>query len=132
MSKQVLSVEQMQHLQELGLKMKKTMLYWIVFNVGDEKDFVTIEEHAMEVLDESCEMLPAYTLQDVLDLLPESIKLENTEYDISIYSMHGKWAVDYCSDTDSEIQSNECEDIIDAAYSRLLWCIKQGCFTNNY
>lgn len=126
MSKHVLDIDQVKHLQELGLEMKKTMLYWIVFNVGHENNFVTTREHAMEVLDESCGMLPAYTLQDVLDLLPRSIKLENTKYDISIYFMDGKWAVDYCSDTGADIQSNECEEIIDAAYSRLLWCIKQG------
>lgn len=126
MIKQVLSIEQMQHLQELGLELKDTMLYWIVYKVGNEKNFVTTKENAMEVIDESCGMLPAYTLQDVLDALPESIKAGNTEYTISFYYIHGKWAVDYSSDTSADIQSNECEYIIDAAYSRLLWCIKHG------
>ena len=28
MSKQVLDIEQMQHLQELGMELKETLLYW--------------------------------------------------------------------------------------------------------
>ena len=72
------------------------------------------------------ECLPAYTLQDILDLLPCVIKTGNTEYSISIYPINGKWAVDYCSETGADIQSSECEHLIDAVYSRLLWCIEQG------
>ena len=130
-SKQVLDVQQMQHLKELGLELKDTMLYWVVYKVGHENNFVTMKENAIEVIDESCGMLPAYTLQDVLDALPESIKAGNTEYTISFYYIHGKWAVDYSSDTGADIQSNECEYIIDAAYSRLLWCIKNGYVETN-
>lgn len=53
------------------MELKDTMLYWIVYKVGNEKKFVTTKEYAMEIIDESCVMLPAYTLQDVLDALPE-------------------------------------------------------------
>ena len=67
----------MQHLQELGLKLKETMLYWVVYEVGHENSFVTTKENAMEVIDESCGMLPAYTLQDVLDALPIEIKYKD-------------------------------------------------------
>ena len=77
MSKQCLDVYQMQHLQELGLELKETMLYWVVYEAGHENNFVTTKENAMEVIDESCGMLPAYTLQDVLDALPKEIKYEN-------------------------------------------------------
>ena len=77
MSKQCLDVQQMQHLQELGLKLKETMLYWVVYEVGHENSFVTTKENAMEVIDESCGMLPVYTLQDVLDALPIEIKYKD-------------------------------------------------------
>ena len=73
MSKQCLDVQQMQHLQELGLELKETMLYWVVYEAGHENNFVTTKENAMEVIEESCGMLPAYTLQDVLDALPKRI-----------------------------------------------------------
>lgn len=68
-SKQVLSIEQMQHLQELGMELKGTMMYWVFYKAGHEIIFVTTKENAMEIIDESCGILPAYTLQDVLDAL---------------------------------------------------------------
>lgn len=76
-SKQVLDIQQMQHLQELGLELKETMLYWVVYEAGHENNFVTTKENAMEVIDESCGMLPAYTLQDALDALPIEIKYKD-------------------------------------------------------
>lgn len=123
-SKQILDVHQMQHLKELGMELKDTMLYWIVYNVGNEKNFVTTRENAMEVIDESCGTLPAYTLQDVLDALPKSLEIGKSKYEISIYMIEGKWAVDYYSETDADIQSLECENLIDAVYSRLCWAIE--------
>ena len=123
-SKQVLDVHQMQHLQEMGLKLKETMLYWVVYEVGHENNFVTTKENAMEVIDESCGMFPAYTLQDVLDALPKSLEIGKSKYEISIYMIEGKWAVDYYSETDADIQSLECENLIDAVYSRLCWAIE--------
>ena len=68
--------------------------------------------------------IPAYTLQDVLDALPKSLEIGKSKYEISIYMIAGKWAVDYCSETDADIQSLECENLIDAVYSRLCWAIK--------
>lgn len=44
MTKQVLSIEQMRHLQELGLELKETMLYWVVYEAGHENNFVTTKE----------------------------------------------------------------------------------------
>lgn len=126
MSKQCLDVHQMQHLQELGIELKETMLYWVVYVAGHENNFVTTKENAMEVIDESCGMLPAYTLQDVLDSLPGCLEIGGTEYEITIYMINCKWAVDYCSEKGADIQSGECENLIDAAYSRLCWCIENG------
>ena len=128
-SKQVLDVQLMQHLQELGLELKETMLYWVVYEAGHENNFVTTKENAMEVIDESCGMLPAYTLQDVLDALPKEIMYENKRCWASIdledgfigyyyenYSLYYKWAYFEAVMKD--------ESIIDAAYELLVWCIE--------
>ena len=127
MSKQVLDIEQVKHLQEMGLEMKKTMLYWIVFNVGHENNFVTTREHAMEVLDESCGMLPAYTLQDVLDALPKDISKDGCTWYASLYIDFENNRIAY-GNTDRygfeiyhEIMIEK--DLIDAAYSMLCWAI---------
>ena len=133
-SKQVLDVQQMQHLQELGLELKETMLYWVVYEVGHENSFVTTKENAMEVIDESCGMLPAYTLQDVLDALPLQVEIplhpERGKYELRIKRMvFDEGRVMYSVVYEKEdyidwivIYSDEV--LIDAAYSMLCWAIE--------
>ena len=131
MSKQCLDVQQMQHLQEMGLKLKETMLYWVVYEVGHENNFVTTKENAMEVIDESCGMLPAYTLQDVLDALPIEIKYKDKRcwlcielademigYYYEDYHLEHKWVY-------HEVVMKD-ENLIDAAYRLLIWVIENG------
>ena len=131
MEKQCLDVQQMQHLQELGLEPKETMLYWVVYEAGHENNFVTTKENAMEVIDESCGMLPAYTLQDVLDLLPKSIGVEYI-YDLCIFPE----SISYTQFIGGEINDNLFavpinESLIDAAYSLLCWAIENGYVETN-
>ena len=131
MSKQCLDVQKIQHLQELGLKLKETMLYWVVYEVGNENNFVTTKENAMEVIGESCGMLPAYTLQDVLDALPIEIKYKDKRcwlcielademigYYYENYRFEHKWVY-------HEVVMKH-ESLIDAAYMLLIWVIENG------
>lgn len=128
MSKQCLDVQQMQHLQKLGLKLKETMLYWVVYEVGHENNFVTTKENAMEVIDESCGMLPAYTLQDVLDALPIEIKykdkrcwlcIELADEMIGYYYENARFEHRWVY---YEVVMID-ESLIDAVYSLLCWAI---------
>ena len=128
MSKQCLDVQQMQHLQELGLELKETMLYWVVYEAGHENNFVTTKENAMEVIDESCGMLPAYTLQDVLDALPKDISKDGCTWYASLYIDFENNRIAY-GNTDRygfEIYHGIMieKDLIDAAYSMLCWAIE--------
>ena len=117
----------MQHLQELGLELKETKLYWVVYEVGHENNFVTTKENAMEVIDESCGMLPAYTLQDVLDALPKDISKDGCTWYASLYIDFENNRIAY-GNTDRygfeiyhEIMIEK--DLIYAAYSMLCWAI---------
>ena len=126
-NKQVLDAQQMQHLQELGLGLKETMLYWVVYEVGHENNFVTTKENAIEVIDESCGMLPAYTLQDVLDALPEKITHKHKDYLIEIWKRDGEWYIGYLFfDVDDvvHLHGETNKSFIDAAYSLLCWAIE--------
>ena len=120
-SKQILSIEQMQHLQKMGLKLKETMMYW-TNNHKEKQDWYMTRNPVGRLFADEC--LPAYTLQDVLDALPKSLEIGKSKYEISIYMIGGKWAVDYYSEKDADIQSGECENLIDAVYSRLCWAIE--------
>ena len=135
-SKQVLGVQQMQYLQELGLEMKETMLYWARCVDNNPRaathygKWVLIKgNNAQTVGLMHWEFIPAYTLQDVLDALPKEITFENKRCWASIdledgfigyyyenYSLYYKWAYFEAVMKD--------ENLIDAAYRLLIWAIE--------
>ena len=95
MSKQVLDVQQMQHLQELGVDTSNaSMLYCEMY---DEEPLLVESKHRFDKEENAiclcgirnsvvyCKsVIPVYTLQDVLDLLPKSIGVEYI-YDLCIF-----------------------------------------------
>lgn len=120
MLKQCLSIEEMKHLHELGLDTSNASMCWIKTPHGRD---LTFNDEWMNLEESNLDPVLAYTLQDVLDALPKSLEIGKSKYEISIYMIEGKWAVDYYSETDADIQSRECENLIDAVYSRLCWAI---------
>ena len=63
-SKQVLDVQQMQHLQGLGLKLDYDTLYrYVKF---EDTDWLLKPFSDLNIIGISCKYIPAYTLQDVL------------------------------------------------------------------
>ena len=125
-SKQVLDVQQMQHLQELGLKLDyNTMLSWIVDERGKDKPLLCISSEAVDYVDFSHYCLPAYTLQDVLDALPDFID----EYSLIIDISFGVIRYDNLKWKDSPILkeayfNDEDKYLIDAAYELLVCCVE--------
>ena len=127
MSKQVLSIEQMRHLEELGLRTdiyNSTFLWWK--QKGEWKLYATesCEAHP------SCDILiPAYTLQDVLDALPEEIKFKRKDYHIEMWLRDGEWSIAYLHFTPDDTLYAHLEqdkEILKAAYEMLCWCIEEG------
>lgn len=127
MSKQVLTIEQMRNLQELGLGIKETTLYWVrPKNPVDSDTWVLFTWISMKY-GEGFDFIPTYTLQDILDILPTSIdgyKLEmGVEYAQSWFAVYinGFQSLRY-----------ECEEnLIDAAYELLCWAIENGYVETN-
>lgn len=77
-SKQVLSIEQMKHLQELGLDTSDASMCWCCFlgNIEEEWELEIYENVLNQKRDSTFwETLPTYTLQDILDKLPESVQV---------------------------------------------------------
>ena len=133
-SKQVLDVQQMQHLQELGLELKETMLYWARCVDNNPRaathygKWVLIKgNNAQTVGLMHWEFIPAYTLQDVLDALPKDISKDGCTWYASLYIDFENNRIAY-GNTDRygfeiyhEIMIEK--DLIDAAYSMLCWAI---------
>ena len=124
MSKQCLDVQQMQHLQELGLDTSNASMGWI--NTPNGRDLTFNDEWIN--LDESIlDPIPAYTLQDVLDALPKDISKDGCTWYASLYIDFENNRIAY-GNTDRygfevyhEIMVEK--DLIDAAYSMLCWAI---------
>ena len=136
MTKQTLSIEQMQHLQELGLELKKdTILVWARFMLGKTQisDWEIAYNHS--AITDNSQTIPAYTLQDVLDALPKEISKDGCTWYASLYIDFENNRVAY-GNTDRygfeiyhEIMIEK--DLIDAAYSMLCWTIENGYVESN-
>lgn len=126
-SKQVLDVQQMQHLQELGMKLDyNTLLKYVKF---EDSDWLLKPSSDLNIIGISCRYIPAYTLQDVLDALPRSIGGdEEVNYRLQIEQMARKfddWRVSYVSVSQDEyFHYSQSTNLIDAVYELLVWCIE--------
>lgn len=122
-SKQVLDVQQMQHLQELGMKMDYDTLYrYVKF---EDTDWLLKPFSDLNIIGISFKYIPAYTLQDVLDALPDFIG----EYCPIIDMSFGIIRYDNLKEKDSPILkeiyfNDEDKYLIDAAYELLVWCVE--------
>lgn len=130
MSKQVLDVQQMQHLQELGLKPDyNTMLSWIIDERDKDKSLLCISSEAVDYVDFSHYCIPTYTLQDVLDALPIEIKYKDKRCWLCI-DLADEWVGYYYENIHFaqkyvyyEVVKVD-ESLIDAAYRLLCWAIE--------
>lgn len=140
MSKKVLDIEQMKHLQELGLDISGASMCWwrrIRDFRGEKVEgnwSLSLNKPFIVQNFEQNENIPTFTLQDILDLLPESIDRPKGEFHLNIDRLNNYWYVSYIIYVKGgfcEIE-NMCEsELIDAAYEIFCWCIKNGYVKTN-
>lgn len=122
--KQVLSIEQMKHLQELGLDTSDASMC-VEWRESDESKKVVTSLDADTYYDYYHE---TYTLHDILGLLPKEIRTSTDTYclTISIYDCK-EWYICYSmSDEFDYYKEFKSGQLIDAAYDMLCWCIEKG------
>ena len=130
-SKQCLDVQQMQHLQEMGLNTSNaSMLYCDLY----DEEYILVESKHRFDKEENAILLegvrnsviyckkvtPAYTLQDVLELLPGSVNWNR----LLITSNGCECMFQYALYESDPIVAFHNEETIDAAYDMLCWCIE--------
>lgn len=126
-SKQVLSIEQMQHLQELGLELDYDTLYrYVKF---EDSDWILKPFSDLNIIGISFKYIPAYTLHDVLDKLPKEINSRTRRFWLRIDLEDECLYYYYDNLSLVEIRKkvfgyNGMGELIDAAYEMLCWCIK--------
>ena len=127
MSKQVLDVQQMQHLQELGLDTSNASMCWTKMSNGRGLAF---NDEWISRGESLFEPVPAYTLQDVLDALTRweiyygfcpRITIDLSERLIR-YHFKDK---QYVKTVMKSFDSNGTGCLIDAAYEMLCWAIEK-------
>ena len=114
MKDQVLSIEQMQKLKELGVDASKASMTW--FRGGESIDYdLGIYSKSISGL---YEFVPTFTLQDMIELMPNNVKYEGKSYYLSI----DKKFVGYIDDMDVEDCVLESEgNILENTFKVLVW-----------
>lgn len=138
MSKQVLSIEQMKHLKELGVNDGKANFYWHRtkslnnYEGWDEwKLHYGVLRLARGFTVINCEYVRTFTLQDILDLLPNLIESqdEGNNYWLEFgTAMEDEewWYIRYMSVYGVKLNYEEHVHLIEAAYEMLCWVIDNG------
>lgn len=117
--KQVLSIEQMKHLKNLGLDTSDGSMCF-EWNESDSDNMVVTSPDADTNYDYYCK---TYTLQDILDKLPCFI----VNQVLTIQKLADSYTCLYIEPyTRSMINITESKEPIDAAYDMLCWCIENG------
>ncbi|OJX63050.1 MAG: hypothetical protein BGO84_14190 [Dysgonomonas sp. 37-18] len=129
MKNQVLSIEQMKSLIQLGIDTSKASMCWIKNTDGDE----TENKYMLSVHNEWCyEMsclspIPTFTLQDILSILPRKIhdKITNRNAHLNIEYAENKVGISYLVGAYVMVGDFRTinDNIINAAYSMLIWAI---------
>lgn len=92
--KQVLSIEQMQHLKRLGLDTSDATMCWIKTPKGRD---VAFNDDWIDRRESLLDPIPAYTLQDILAKLPNRIEIKDDEFDLNIRFYNNSVSMFYSS-----------------------------------
>ena len=134
MSKQCLDVQQMQHLQELGMDTSNASMYWISYN-GISASIPS--NFNLPTSDNDYVICDAYTLQDVLDALPKFYHIANigwTKLSVRVHTTK-EWEIGYVYTDELGKYAYGCrilgKELIDAAYELFCWCVEMGFVETN-
>lgn len=126
-SKQVLSIDQMKHLQELGLELINTSTFlWYRQMLGK----IPLSDWKLTVWNENIfseeNVFPAYTLQDILDKMPKRIETEDYEFELYIYYHESGVSVFYDDGDITQLAFFSEPTLLESAYEMLCWIIENG------
>lgn len=115
---QVLSIEQVRELQELGFDVNEYGIFFIAEGFYDSNKYIVNEEMLNNevIYNEIREYFPTLTIWDIMDILPEEIE----EKVLNIFAFGETWSVGW-----EGIQYCGSNKLIDALFETLKWCIKE-------
>lgn len=129
MKNQVLTIEQMQTLKELGVDTSKASMYYVP-KLHSETEYLLISIKPHPII----EYIPAFTLEDILEILPTTIVAGTWSYDLtSDLKNHIAYLLndELFSDEDEFLHTETGENLLDIAYRMLVWVIQNGYLKTN-
>lgn len=137
-SKQVLDVQQMQHLQELGLNLKPSLLhYYKIINIDSGKWYLSVTIGDISHDSPTYQYIPAYTLADIIETLPSNIEDTLFYYWLEMGKENepgtiDEYTVEYRTNSgDTLYRVRKTGNLIDAAYETLCWCLENKYIETN-
>ena len=128
MKNNVLSIKQMQKLTEYGIDTSNAKIFWckqvngITLNEPiNGIPFLTFNKSNMLVGFMRFEYTPTFTLQDMIELMPESFKHDGNIYYLEIHK--NSFGYTEYEEYESMYASNE-DSIINNAYNTLIWLLE--------
>ena len=141
MKKIALTIEEMKQLQEYGIDTSISSMKWMKVPTANAIIYNT-NEYTWELFivhSKMIDSIPAFTLQDIIELLPKSICIDGIKYglDLFIDDIKREWNITYsrcdCS-PEQKLEYSLIEsdfEIIDAVYHMLIRCAKNGFLNKN-
>lgn len=115
MKDQVLSIERMQKLKELGVNSRNASMLWIShINKNDYSKYKLVtNEYELTCLD----IIPTFTLQDMIELMPDKIIIDYENYYLCI----DKNCTAYLTVEEEALWFGKGNGILINTYSMLVW-----------
>ncbi len=127
MNDKVLSIEQMQHLQELGIDTSNASMFYVP-KLDPKGEYCLLNVQPNPVIP----YIPTYTLHDIIGMLPKEIVYNEDCYALTMCIYADMWHVCYSmSDEFDYYKEFESESLLDAAYEMLCWCAEKGYLKSN-
>ena len=119
MKDQVLSINQMQHLKELGIDVSKASMAWY----QDYDDLLDRSYSLCELTNFTKKLynIPTFTLQDMINLMPcEFWATDGNLYELEINNKHIGY-VNSMHDYKEPLYYNWNDNLLENAYNMLVW-----------
>lgn len=131
MKDQVLSIEQMQHLKDLGIDTSKASMFWDIPNPPcyRQKLSITGIYGNLKETEYRGHIIGAFTLQDMFDLLPENLIIDCNRYFLEIHHNNSKKVQIKYKTYQYEntlICLGDFPNIMTATYEMLCWLAENG------
>lgn len=122
MNKIFLTLDEMQNLKDMGIKLLLTSYMYIKFE--DDDNWKIQNSDNLQIIGIGCEYIPAYNIQDLICLLPPYLRLDNKGYYLNIRKRPFDWIVSYnsCPSNikDDYIIAENKGELIDALYQMVV------------